>query len=284
MDRGRPTWECAACRRQTSVTAGTGPAPQPPAAEDLVPRRAWCRHAFGRHLGPSVAGAIGHRQLQDRLAAAPQAPPRHGRPRAEPAANSGRDRRDRDALPLEDRSCRSQEGRPFASRQALYRRRGGTVRGGPAAPHPSGPNPRRRVERCMASSAGPLRTARMSSPTAGSATRIRPRTPMRPKSSPADARTKSCAGFTGCSPTSRPGPRAFTTACARPMSSAISTNSALRAFSALIRSTGSNDRFATGSEVRWNRRRHTHIAFDRLLGIGLNLGSASYRDFVDHRV
>jgi len=67
------------------------------------------------------------------------------------------------------------------------------------------------------------------------------------------------------------------------MSSAISTNSALRAFSALIRSTGSNDRFATGSEVRWNRRRHTRIAFDRLLGIGLDLGPASYRDFVDHR-
>lgn len=34
---------------------------------------------------------------------------------------------------------------------------------------------------------------------------------------------------------------------------------------------------------RWNRRRHTHIAFDRLLGIGLDLGPASYRDFVDQR-
>jgi len=27
----------------------------------------------------------------------------------------------------------------------------------------------------------------------------------------------------------------------------------------------------------------TRIAFDRLLGIGLDLGPASYRDFVDHR-
>jgi len=34
---------------------------------------------------------------------------------------------------------------------------------------------------------------------------------------------------------------------------------------------------------RWNRRRHTRIAFDRLLGIGLDLGPATYRDFVDHR-
>ena len=32
---------------------------------------------------------------------------------------------------------------------------------------------------------------------------------------------------------------------------------------------------------RWNRRRHTRIAFDRFLGIGIDLGSASYRDFVD---
>lgn len=34
---------------------------------------------------------------------------------------------------------------------------------------------------------------------------------------------------------------------------------------------------------RWNRRRHTRIAFDRLLGIGIGLGPASYRDFVDQR-
>ena len=61
-------------------------------------------------------------------------------------------------------------------------------------------------------------------------------------------------------------------------------NSALRAFSALIRSTGSNDRFATGSEVRWNRRRHMRSAFDTVLGIGVHLAPATYRDFVDQRV
>lgn len=35
---------------------------------------------------------------------------------------------------------------------------------------------------------------------------------------------------------------------------------------------------------RWNRRRHMHGAFERLLGIGLNLAPATYRDFVEQRV
>lgn len=34
---------------------------------------------------------------------------------------------------------------------------------------------------------------------------------------------------------------------------------------------------------RWNRRRHTAAAFDTLLGIGTRLGHASYRDFVGQR-
>jgi len=53
--------------------------------------------------------------------------------------------------------------------------------------------------------------------------------------------------------------------------------------SAFILSNGSNDRCATGSEVRWNRRRHMCGAFDRLLGIGVGLAPATYRDFVDQR-
>ena len=34
---------------------------------------------------------------------------------------------------------------------------------------------------------------------------------------------------------------------------------------------------------RWNRRRHTDAAFDTLLGIGVGLQPASYRDFVEQR-
>jgi len=73
------------------------------------------------------------------------------------------------------------------------------------------------------------------------------------------------------------------TAFARSTSNAIPASSALRAFSAFIRSPGSNDRCATGSEVRWNRRRRLRTAFDRLIGIGVGLAPASCRDIVEHR-
>ena len=35
--------------------------------------------------------------------------------------------------------------------------------------------------------------------------------------------------------------------------------------------------------LRWNRRRHTRSAFDTLLGIGVGLGPATCRDFVEQR-
>lgn len=34
---------------------------------------------------------------------------------------------------------------------------------------------------------------------------------------------------------------------------------------------------------RWNRRRHMRVAFDSLLGLTVRLSPATYRDFVDHR-
>jgi len=34
---------------------------------------------------------------------------------------------------------------------------------------------------------------------------------------------------------------------------------------------------------RWNRRRHMRSAFDTLPGIGVGLGPATYRDFVEQR-
>ncbi len=42
--------------------------------------------------------------------------------------------------------------------------------------------------------------------------------------------------------------------------------------------------YLVGFVLRWNRRRHTRIALDRLLGIGLDLEPATYRDFVDQRI
>jgi ISXO2-like transposase domain/Transposase zinc-ribbon domain len=43
------------------------------------------------------------------------------------------------------------------------------------------------------------------------------------------------------------------------------------------------DRYLQEFVFRWNRRRHTRVAFDSLLGIAVTLPHASYRDFVDRR-
>lgn len=44
------------------------------------------------------------------------------------------------------------------------------------------------------------------------------------------------------------------------------------------------DRYLDEFVFRWNRRRHTRVAFDSLLGIAIALPHASYRDFVEQRV
>ena len=44
------------------------------------------------------------------------------------------------------------------------------------------------------------------------------------------------------------------------------------------------DRYLDEFVFRWNRRRHTRVAFNSLLGIATALPHASYRDFVDQRV
>jgi ISXO2-like transposase domain/Transposase zinc-ribbon domain len=43
------------------------------------------------------------------------------------------------------------------------------------------------------------------------------------------------------------------------------------------------DRYLQEFVFRWNRRRHTRVAFDSLLGIAVALPHAGYRDFVDQR-
>jgi len=35
--------------------------------------------------------------------------------------------------------------------------------------------------------------------------------------------------------------------------------------------------------IRWKRRRHMRSAFDTLFGIGVDLGPATYRDYVELR-
>jgi hypothetical protein len=43
------------------------------------------------------------------------------------------------------------------------------------------------------------------------------------------------------------------------------------------------DHDLNGFVFRWNRRRHTRVAVDSLLGIAITLPHASYQDFVEQR-
>jgi hypothetical protein len=75
--------ECAECRRQTSVTAGTISHRSHLPLPDVVPCLPYIVPLLERHLRPSVQ-TNGHRQLLDRLAPAPEASARHGRSRTQP--------------------------------------------------------------------------------------------------------------------------------------------------------------------------------------------------------
>src|SRR4051795_9567503 len=74
------TLQCRACGRETSVTAGHGHAPQPPAAEGLVHRRLAGGDAPERDVGPPAVAAARAGQLRVGLAAAAQAAGGGGRP------------------------------------------------------------------------------------------------------------------------------------------------------------------------------------------------------------
>src|SRR3954464_101967 len=86
LGRGTLLVECARCRRQTSVTAGTvpppalvarrqGAAPQPPAAQALVPGGVAGGDPQERHLGPAAVAPARARLPQNPPGAAPPTPP-----------------------------------------------------------------------------------------------------------------------------------------------------------------------------------------------------------------
>ena len=82
LRRKAHTFECAGCRRQTSVTAGTI------LHASKLPLTVWFWAAYGdplqRHLCPAAPETARYRLLPQRLAARPQAARQHGRPRAQP--------------------------------------------------------------------------------------------------------------------------------------------------------------------------------------------------------
>ena len=86
LRRKAHTFECAGCRRQTSVTAGTIPHParQQAAAHRLVLGRLPDGDPLQRHLCPAAPETARYRLLPQRLAARPQAARQHGRPERNP--------------------------------------------------------------------------------------------------------------------------------------------------------------------------------------------------------
>src|SRR4051794_119 len=95
-----------------------GAAPQPPAAQALVPGGVAGGDPQERDVGPAAVAAARARLLQDRLAAAPQAPPGDGRSRARAAGGPGGGGRDQPLLSHQGRPGRGQ-ARPLARGQAL---------------------------------------------------------------------------------------------------------------------------------------------------------------------
>src|SRR3954452_4214917 len=109
---------------------GHGRAPQPPAAEGLVHRRLAGGDAPERDVGPPAVAAARAGQLRVGPAAAAQAAGGDGRPRRGAAGRPGRGGRAQPALP---RRGRAGPTRPVARGQAAGRRRGRDRGQGPGA-------------------------------------------------------------------------------------------------------------------------------------------------------
>ena len=104
LRRKAHTFECAGCRRQTSVTAGTI------LHASKLPLTVWFWAAY---LMATHSNGISALQLQEtaryrllpqRLAARPQAARQHGRPRAQPVVGPGGNRRGQPSIPDQRRS------------------------------------------------------------------------------------------------------------------------------------------------------------------------------------
>ena len=117
------TFECAGCRRQTSVTAGTI------LHASKLPLTVWfwaaylmATHSSQRHLCPAAPETARYRLLPQRLAARPQAARQHGRPRAQPVVGPGGNRRGQPSIPDQRRSSH-RRARTQPRRQDAHRRR-----------------------------------------------------------------------------------------------------------------------------------------------------------------
>ena len=122
LRRKAHTFECAGCRRQTSVTAGTI------LHASKLPLTVWFWAAYlmathlQRHLCPAAPETARYRLLPQRLAARPQAARQHGRPRAQLVVGPGGNRRGQPSIPDQRRSSH-RRARTQPRRQDAHRRR-----------------------------------------------------------------------------------------------------------------------------------------------------------------
>ena len=112
LRRKAHTFECAGCRRQTSVTATILHASKLPLTVWFWAAYLMATHSR-RHLCPAAPETARYRLLPQRLAARPQAARQHGRPRAQPVVGPGGNRRA--SLPFRTKAILPPEGKDAAT-------------------------------------------------------------------------------------------------------------------------------------------------------------------------
>ena len=225
LRRKAHTFECAGCRRQTSVTAGDDPARQQAAAHRLVLGRLPDGDPLQRHLCPAAPETARYRLLPQRLAARPQAARQHGRPRAQLVVGPGGNRRGQPSIPDQRRSSH-RRARTQPRRQDAHRRRHRTRGRKHPRPPAAGRNLLlRRPPTSDTSSKPPPIPTPSRKPTAGPATLRSPPIATMSMSSGRLPLTSSCRGSTKSSPTSKDGREASTTGCVASICRPISMSS-----------------------------------------------------------
>ena len=225
LRRKAHTFECAGCRRQTSVTAGTI------LHASKLPLTVWFWAAYLMATHSNGISALQlqktarYRLLPQRLAARPQAARQHGRPRAQLVVGPGGNRRGQPSIPDQRRSSH-RRARTQPRRQDAHRRRHRTRGRKHPRPPAAGRNLllRRRRPRTLRRNRRRSRRHR-EKPTAGPATLRSPPIATMSMSSGRPPLTSSCRGSTKSSPTSKDGREASTTGCVASICRPISMSS-----------------------------------------------------------
>ena len=231
------TFECAGCRRQTSVTAGTI------LHGSKLPLTVWFWAVYLMATIPTESPRCNSRNSS--VSARTEAPGcshtqaayGHGRPRAQPAVGSGRDRRGQPSLPDQERSpCRWAGPQP--RRQDADRRRHrtrGRKHARPSAGWPNSPPTVPPTSDLRASSKPPPIPTPLPRTDGWSGYVSVPQTATKCMSSARPPLISSFPGSTRSSQTSRDGHEASTTGCAASTCRPTSTSSSFASTDAKLR-------------------------------------------------